>query len=89
MNNSLESLFKNILLGPDKIYSSIKNTDLAQSTEIKLREKVASQHYDNYLSAIANNHSVPVMDYEVKRFLAYLPKNALIPDIWGCLGWHW
>ncbi len=89
MNNRLESLMSNIELGPDEIYSSIENTDFAQSTEIKLREKVASQHYDDYLSAIANSHSVTVMDYEVERFLSKLPQNALILDVGGCWGWHW
>ena len=89
MNNCLESLLENIVLGPDKIYSSFGNTDIVQSTEIKLREKVASQHYDNYLTAIANSHSIPVMDYEVERFLSKLPQNALILDVGGCWGWHW
>jgi ubiquinone/menaquinone biosynthesis C-methylase UbiE len=89
MNKRLESLLENTVLEPDKIYSSIENTDTVQNIEIKLREKVASKHYDDYLAAIANSHSVTVMDYEVERFLSKLPANALILDIGGCWGWHW
>jgi ubiquinone/menaquinone biosynthesis C-methylase UbiE len=89
MNKRLESLLENIFLDPDKIYSSFDNTENVQNTEIKLREKVASQNYDDYLSAISSSHSVVVMDYEVERFLSKLPQNALILDIGGCWGWHW
>jgi ubiquinone/menaquinone biosynthesis C-methylase UbiE len=89
MNIRLEYLLANLVLEQDNIYSSIENKDIIQNTEIKLREKVASKHYDDYLGAISNNHSVPVMDYEVECFLSKLPADALIIDIGGCWGWHW
>ena len=89
MNKRLELLLENRVLAPDKIYSSIKETDISQSIEIKLREEVASKHYDDYLAAISKSHSISVMDYEVERFLSKLPGNALILDVGGCWGWHW
>jgi SAM-dependent methyltransferase len=41
------------------------------------------------LASIAQQHSIPVMDYEIDRFLAKIPKGGLILDIGGCWGWHW
>lgn len=73
----------------DGIYSGIKNASNAQSTEMELRERVASEQYDDYFAALSNSHSISVMDYEVDRFLAMMPQNALILDIGGCWGWHW
>lgn len=61
----------------------------AQSAEVELRERVAAEHYDNYLQALSASHSIPVMDVEVDRFLASMPPGALILDIGGCWGWHW
>lgn len=63
--------------------------DSPQAEERALREQVAAQRYGDYLSVIARSHSIPVMDYEVDRFLARMPKGALILDIGGCWGWHW
>jgi ubiquinone/menaquinone biosynthesis C-methylase UbiE len=82
--------FNKIPLGQDGIYSTpaLSFTDV-QEEERKLRESVASKHYDNYLEAISKSHSIPVMDYEVKRFINKLPANARILDIGGCWGWHW
>lgn len=76
-------------LGTDRIYSGMADAGIVQSTEIKLREKVAAQHYGNYLDAIAGSHSVPVMDHEVDQFLSKMPDSAFILDIGGCWGWHW
>jgi len=89
MNKRLKSLLENMVLEPDRIYTSLESTDIVQNTEIKLREKVASKYYDDYLGEISKSHSVPVMDYEVERFLSKLPANALILDVGGCWGWHW
>lgn len=55
----------------------------------ELREGVAAQEYDDYLTAIARSHSILVMDREVDRFLAPMPRGALILDIGGCWGWNW
>lgn len=88
IKNFLE--FSGVVLGLDGIYSGLKNTMIAdQSDEKKLREKVAAQHYEDYLSVISKHHSIPVMDHEVDRFLKRMPENALILDIGGCWGWHW
>ena len=59
--------------------STFENT--SQQSEIKFREAVANQTYDNYLKEIANHHSVEVMDYEVRRVLKYVPKDGLIIDV--------
>ena len=75
---------------PDGIYSaSTPESASDQDLERVLRERVAAVRYDNYLDAIARNHSIPVMDHEVDRFLASMPNGALILDIGGCWGWHW
>jgi ubiquinone/menaquinone biosynthesis C-methylase UbiE len=61
----------------------------SQTAEIELRERVAAEHYDNYLDSLSASHSIPVMDHEVNRFLAAIPQGGLILDIGGCWGWHW
>lgn len=82
--------YNQIPLGFDGIYSSPKLVFSGeQEEERKLRESVASVQYDNYLEAISNSHSIPVMDHEVKRFISKMPINAKILDIGGCWGWHW
>ena len=78
MNKRLELLLENRVLAPDKIYSSIKETDISQSIEIKLREEVASKHYDDYLAAISKSHSISVMDYEVVGARAVCLKSCCI-----------
>lgn len=74
----------------DGIYSArLLSFSSNQNDERELRESVAAQNYDNYLAAVAQSHSIPVMDHEVDRFLSLMPKGALILDIGGCWGWHW
>ncbi len=76
--------------GTDGIYSAPMPSFMQdQQAERVLRERVAAQHYDNYLATIVHSHSIPVMDHEVDRFLARMPQRALILDIGGCWGWHW
>ena len=50
---------------------------------------MAAAAYDDYLEAVAQSHSIPVMDREVTRFLATQRRDALLLDIGGCWGWHW
>ena len=71
------------------IYSGQRHLNNSQSEEIILRERVANKSYSNYLDEIAKHHSIPVMDYEVERFLKHIPQNGLILDVGGCWGWHW
>jgi ubiquinone/menaquinone biosynthesis C-methylase UbiE len=71
------------------IYGELSELSADQSAEIELRERVASEHYGNYLDAISRSHSISVMDHEVDRFLSKMPVGALILDIGGCWGWHW
>ena len=73
----------------DGVFSSIPSSPSTQSDEIKLRQEVASSQYDDYLTAISKSHSIPVMDYEIKRFLSLVPLDGVILDIGGCWGWHW
>lgn len=89
MHPGLQSLLRGLPKGADDIFSSPKSSDLDQSAERSLRERVAGQSYDNYLAAIAQSHSVPVMDHEVDRLLSRVPRDAVILDIGGCWGWHW
>jgi ubiquinone/menaquinone biosynthesis C-methylase UbiE len=73
------------------IYECMPDSCLSddQRIEIELRERVADKIYDNYLSAISHSHSIPVMDYEIEKFLKTIPQDGLILDIGGCWGWHW
>lgn len=90
MHPQLSSLLASVVCvqGTDSIYSG-KVCSSDQVRELELRERVAAQHYDDYLNVIALHHSVTVMDHEVDRFLAEIPEGALILDIGGCWGWHW
>ena len=92
MNSNLLSLMSKNGIKKQKngIYlAKINSENKTQEEERELREKVASVTYENYLDAISNNHSIPVMDYEVDIFLKKMPHGATILDIGGCWGWHW
>ena len=76
--------------GPDGIYSDPMFLRVSsQDVERELRERVVASQKSNYLYTIALNHSIPVMDYEIVRFLLNIPQGGLILDIGGCWGWHW
>ncbi|MGK5094970.1 methyltransferase domain-containing protein [Deltaproteobacteria bacterium TL4] len=88
METLINSILKQVKLQADHIYSSnFLNTD--QQEEMKLREQVADQEYEDYLSMIAQHHSIPVMDKEVRLFLEQIPPNGIIVDVGGGWGWHW
>lgn len=88
MNTRVNKILSKLQLGSDQIYSSsFYNSE--QQQEIALRERVAARQYTDYLAQVANHHSVPVMDYEIKRFIMAMPNNAVIVDVGGCWGWHW
>ncbi len=89
MNSQLKTLLASCVADADGIYSGMGTLVSAQSEEIGLRERVAAQHYDDYLAALSLSHSIPVMDREVDLFLEKMPQGALILDIGGCWGWHW
>jgi len=75
-------------LGEDSIYGyDFTNRD--QAVELEMREQVADVVYDNLLTKIATAHSVPVMDFEVARFLRQIPLGGRVIDVGGCWGWHW
>ena len=79
-----------IVLGSDGIYSApFPESSIKQHEEIGYRDAVAARQSDDYMTAVAGSHSIPVMDYEVDRFLSNMPNGALILDIGGCWGWHW
>ncbi|AAN48835.1 hypothetical protein FH593_12950 [Leptospira interrogans] len=46
-----------------------------------MRSEVASREYSNYLEVISKNHSILVMDREVKRFFFKIKPNGIILDI--------
>lgn len=73
----------------DGIYTAELPDSMDQADEVRLREKVATSKYDDYLKAISGSHSIPVMDYEVDRFLSKIPEGGVILDVGGCWGWHW
>ncbi|PJZ43095.1 SAM-dependent methyltransferase [Leptospira kmetyi] len=84
----MENILKKLKLSKDGIYSSeIPSSE--QQIELKMRSEVASKEYSDYFEVISKNHSIPVMDREVKSFLKKIPANGIILDIGGCWGWHW
>jgi ubiquinone/menaquinone biosynthesis C-methylase UbiE len=89
MNAQLKKVLNSCAPDSDGIYAGMALTSTAQSIEVELRERVAAQRYDNYLDGIIDSHSIPVMDYEVRRFLEAIPQGGLILDVGGCWGWHW
>ncbi len=60
-----------------------------QASEHALREKIATQSYNNYLHEISKHHSIEVMDREIELFLTAIPRNGVICDVGGGWGWHW
>jgi len=81
----LQDMLSNLTLGNDGIYSYDFN-NIDQEGEIKLRESVANDTYDNYFDTLSKHHSISVMDREVKLFCNQMPKNAKIIDVGGVLG---
>ena len=92
MNSKLASILSktNCVEQGDGIFVS-KTPEISdlQKDEVVLRERIAKIIYDDYFNIIAKNHSIPVMDSEVDRFIAKMPEGAIILDIGGCWGWHW
>lgn len=83
MIQKLENLLRSTEADCAGIYSGFTGVATAQKAEIELRERVATKHYDDYLDAISKSHSISVMDHEVDRFLANMPRDALILDVGG------
>lgn len=72
MEKRIENILSYLELGEDNIFS-YDFTNIEQDEELKLRESVASQNYQDYLDKISNHHSIPVMDREVNLFLKKIP----------------
>ena len=90
MQSWLEKHLTKFYINPDSgIYIGKGKPNEAQAEEILLRKGIANAEFSNYLEVISKHHSIPVMDFEVQRFLRNIPKNGLILDIGGCWGWHW
>lgn len=89
MAQQLKKLLGSCNIDADGIYSGMRDFVSTQVAEIELRERVAAEHYDNYLEALSASHSIPVMDHEVDRFLTAIPQGGLVLDVGGCWGWHW
>jgi SAM-dependent methyltransferase len=85
---SIDQLLQRLQVDNNEIYG-MPNSNDAQSIEKTLRENVASVMPADYLEEISFHHSVPVMDYEVRRFLKLIPENGIVRDMGGCWGWHW
>ncbi|AXR65038.1 class I SAM-dependent methyltransferase [Leptospira mayottensis] len=84
----MESILRLLNLSRDGIYSAeIPSSE--QEAELKMRSEVASKEYSDYYEVISKNHSIPVMDREIKKFLKKIKHNGIILDIGGCWGWHW
>ena len=88
MNKNIENILSKLKKGSDEIWGQTLIRK-EQADEHKLREKVASIIYENYLDEISKHHSIEVMDVEVREFLSKIPLNGIICDVGGCWGWHW
>ncbi|EMY76281.1 methyltransferase domain protein [Leptospira weilii serovar Ranarum str. ICFT] len=84
----MDTILKSLKLAKDGIYSAEIPVS-EQEVELKMRSEVASKEYSDYSEVISKNHSIPVMDREIKRFLKKIKPNGIILDIGGCWGWHW
>jgi ubiquinone/menaquinone biosynthesis C-methylase UbiE len=84
----IAQLLSQMQLGEDGIYG-YAFTNKEQAIELEMREQVAAAVYDNLLVKIATAHSIPVMDFEVARFLRQIPSGGRVIDVGGCWGWHW
>ncbi len=83
------SLTEHLLQNQEGIYLSPLQAR-GQETEVALRRAVAQEKLpQDLLAEISVHHSVPVMDHEVRNFLAKIPKGGVILDMGGCWGWHW
>lgn len=85
---SAPDLLGEMQLGEDGIHG-YPFANAEQATEIELRERVAATTLDQPLATIAKHHSIPVMDFEVTRFLRQIPIEGKVIDVGGCWGWHW
>jgi len=84
----ISQLLSQMQLGDDGIYG-YAFTNVEQAVELEMRERVAASSSDHPLAKIAKHHSVPVMDFEVARFLRQIPSGGRVIDVGGCWGWHW
>lgn len=82
----MDSLFSQLELFEDGIWSYQFDVE-DQLEELQLRQALAHSAGD-YLRLISKSHSIPVMDYEVRKFLMSLPENAKVLDSGGGWGWH-
>jgi len=88
MNISENEFLKNLKYSGNSIWGNVN--DYGEQKNEKLhREKVANKKIENYFFEIAKHHSIPVMDFEIKKFLNEIPEKGIILDIGGCWGWHW
>jgi ubiquinone/menaquinone biosynthesis C-methylase UbiE len=84
----IDEVLSLLTLANDGIYGVLKPSE-DQAVEFMNRTQRADKNYDNYLEAVPLNHSVPVMDFEVKKFIDKIPMNGVVLDLGGCWGWHW
>ena len=85
----IEPLIADLDRDADGIYGMAPE-NFSQQKELAFRESVTDLPMDfDYMTEIGRNHSIAVMDREVRRFTALLPQNARIVDVGGCWGWHW
>jgi len=75
-------------LNADGIYGHTVNHS-GQEAEVEFRKKEIIKQHSKSLDEISKNHSIPVMDAEVEKFLNVIPQNGWILDVGGCWGWHW
>ncbi len=85
----IEPLIAGLQRAADGIYG-VAPENLIQQQEVAFRDSVTDLPLDfDYITEIGRNHSIAVMDREVRRFTALMPQNARIVDVGGCWGWHW
>tara|TARA_B110000967_G_C18808315_1_gene522200 strand:+ start:591 stop:896 length:306 start_codon:yes stop_codon:yes gene_type:complete len=76
----IDEVLSLLTLANDGIYGVLKPSE-DQAVEFMNRTQRADKNYDNYLEAVPLNHSVPVMDFEVKKFIDKIPMNGVVLDL--------
>jgi len=87
--SNLLEVIGNLKLVEKGVYSVHSISNNSQHEEITLRGQIKAPEDTNLLKIVSGHHSIPVMDFELKRFLDFIPMHGIILDIGGGWGWHW
>jgi len=85
----MADILDGLTLDTDGIYSGVLPPLTDQADEVRERTAVAERAGANLLREIADHHSIPVMDREVRLFLRGVSTGGVVADVGGGWAWHW